>query len=125
MTHPEEASYTPTGAIDLGDGWTKSSFSISSGACVEVKTANDGVLIRDSKLDASTGKSISINATQWKQILSDLKRGSQESVLLVALDDGSVGVAGSDGARLTFSRSEWTAFASGVVDGQFDQGIIN
>lgn len=49
--------------------WRKSSYSTSTGNCVEVARATDGMVVRDSKNPAAG--TISVTATAWATFLRD------------------------------------------------------
>lgn len=124
MTHPKETSYTPTGAVDLGDGWIKSSFLVGGGLCVEIRLSSDHVQLRDSKnrqKRSSEDRHIVLPVDAWLRFASEVSTGSQGRPLATVLDDGSVTVQHEpDGLQLCFSADEWEAFIDGVRRGQFD-----
>lgn len=54
-------------------GWRKSTFSIGNGACVEVRIADDGALMRDTK-DRS-GPVLRFTPTEWAAFTAGVKAG--------------------------------------------------
>jgi hypothetical protein len=63
-------SYSSGGCVEVG--WRTSSYSYSSGACVEVAPAPDAVLVRDSK--NRTGPALSVPTATWRAFLTTLPR---------------------------------------------------
>lgn len=80
--------------------WRKSSFSASSGTCVELA-----------------------DLTEWRKATASGHDGG-ECVETADLPDGTIGVRdsklGDDSPVLTFTRDEMRAFVQGVRAGEFD-----
>ena len=55
-------------------GWRKSSYSASSGNCVEVATSGHLVGVRDSKQHGG-GPVLILNARNWRAFVREAKRG--------------------------------------------------
>ena len=66
MTAPE-----PHGIV-----WRRSSYSYSSGGCVEVAPGRDAVLVRDSK--DRTGPALSVPTAAWQALLITLPAESRQ-----------------------------------------------
>lgn len=105
-------------------GYTKSSFSEGGGNCVEVKFANECVLIRDSKYSgpADEQPTLSIPVASWPMFLDlvlNAESGSLDSgVAIVVHPDGSATATTVD-VKLDYTPGEWEAFTKGVANGQF------
>ncbi|MGV9663744.1 DUF397 domain-containing protein [Nocardia niigatensis] len=112
--------------------WRKSSYSGSNGGeCVEVAFGTERVFIRDSKYlrepanDPAEQPLIAIDSANWPSFLgSVLETGTSVASEDVPLIDrtagsGAVSVRSADGTSLTYTAAEWTAFTSGVRDGEF------
>ncbi|ATL70257.1 DUF397 domain-containing protein [Nocardia terpenica] len=106
-------------------GWFKSTYSKDATSCVEVRFAEDLVLVRDSKYTGPADKQpiVSLSAAQWPVVL-DLalsgKSGTVDTITVTVLADDGATIAGTD-ATLTYNADEWDAFVKGVADGQFDR----
>jgi hypothetical protein len=59
-------------------GWRKSSYSGSSGNCVEIASAAHLVAVRDTKQDAH-GPILEFNAAAWREFLAQAKSGKLDS----------------------------------------------
>jgi hypothetical protein len=63
---------TGQGSVSAADTpWSKSSYSTSSVACVEVRFAGDAVLVRDSK-NRLHGATLAVTTTEWAAFLDGL-----------------------------------------------------
>ena len=110
--------------------WQKSSYSNPSGNCVEVKSSDDQVLIRDTKLgDASPILAVSVE--HWKLFIDEIKRRGKigphglsyrGSTLDTLIDDSGVELVlwTPEDKSLDFTPAEWGAFVEGARDGEFD-----
>ncbi len=102
--------------------WRKSSYSTSTGNCVEIAPMADGVAVRHSKHpDAGT---ISLPRDVWAMFVRETVAGAPvraDGVVTVARD-GAETVVGSPatGVELRFDGDEWAAFRAGAADGEFD-----
>jgi Domain of unknown function (DUF397) len=61
-------------ANDTYTGWRKSTYSNSTGGCVEVATARRTVGVRDSKQNG-TGPVLAFSAAAWQAFLAQVKAG--------------------------------------------------
>lgn len=115
-----------------GTGWFKSSFSSSTGSCVEVRFDDVVVQVRDSKYrrdpanDPASEPVISVPAGVWAgflaEVIGDADPDSNQAVLIVHRGDEGVELRAFDGATvLTYTSAEWTAFVAGAVVGEFDR----
>ncbi len=100
--------------------WRTSSYSGSGDNCVEVAPAGPGVLLRDTK-DHGFGPVIPFSATQWAAFLAEVAADGPSANGAAVAEHSASGVVlhGAAGARLAFTPSEWAAFRSGVLDGEF------
>lgn len=108
------------------DGWRKSSYSGSNGgACVEIRFDGDVVRIRDSKYtgDPAAQPEIMLPVTRWASFLDQALHfvSSTDTDLPVMHrdDHGSVTIRNAEGVALTYTATEWAAFAAGVRSGEF------
>ncbi|KZM74612.1 DUF397 domain-containing protein [Nocardia terpenica] len=105
-------------------GYTKSSFSEGGGNCVEVKFANECVLIRDSKYTgpADEQPTLPIPAASWPLFLDLILSGESgtldSGVTIVVHPDRRATITAAD-VTLDYTPDEWDAFTKGVADGQF------
>jgi hypothetical protein len=100
--------------------WRTSSYSGSGGNCVEVAPAGSSVLLRDTK--NRLGPVICFSAAQWRIFLAEVVADapSANGVATAEASDTGIVLRGAAGAALRFTRSEWSAFHSGVHSGEFD-----
>ena len=102
--------------------WRKSSYSTSTGNCVEVAPAADGVVIRHSKHPAAGV--ITFPYPAWAVFVRDASEGASTSTNGVA----AIAKIGTDtlvkslttDVDLRFDEGEWSAFVAGAADGEFD-----
>lgn len=102
--------------------WRKSSYSTSTGNCVEVAPAADGVVIRHSK--HPTAGTITLPYHAWTAFVRDAFEGGLASANGVA----AISKIGTDtlvrslttDVELRFNDGEWSAFLAGAADGEFD-----
>jgi len=102
--------------------WRKSSYSTSTGSCVEVAPAADGVVIRHSKYPAAGTITFPYHA--WAAFVRDTSEDGPTSANGVA----SITKIGTDtlvkslttDVELRFDDGEWIAFLAGAADGEFD-----
>jgi hypothetical protein len=110
-------------------GWFKSSFSKDANSCVEVRFTDGMVFVRDSKYlrdpsnDPALQPTIALSAESWTAFLS--LTTVDTAVLVPGLrsvehhDSGGLTITATDGTALTYTQSEWTAFAAGIRAGEF------
>lgn len=102
--------------------WRKSSYSTSTGNCVEVAPAADGVVIRHSKHPAAGMITFPYHA--WAAFVRDASGDAPTSANGIA----AIAKIGTDTlvrsltteVELRFDEGEWTAFLAGAADGEFD-----
>lgn len=112
--------------------WKKSTRSNGTGGsnCVQVRSDDERVLVRDTKLGESSPV-ISMSRKDWSDFITEIKQGitcpiggtvqvwmsgpAWEIVDMAHVVD----ITDSD-LRLSFTQDEWTAFLEGVKDGEFD-----
>jgi hypothetical protein len=100
--------------------WRTSSYSGNGQDCVEVAPAGPRVLLRDTK-DHGSGPVIAFSATQWAAFLAEVAADAPSANGAAVAEPSASGVVlhGAAGVRLGFTLSEWAAFRSGVLDGEF------
>ena len=101
--------------------WRKSSYSTSTGNCVEVAPAAHGIVIRHSK--HPTAGTITFPYPTWpafvREACNDLI--SANGVAALAEIGTDTLVSGLHTAvELRFNKEEWSAFTAGAADGEFD-----
>ncbi|MFI5781956.1 DUF397 domain-containing protein [Nocardia sp. NPDC051570] len=115
--------------MELKAMWRKSSYSSGEGQCVEVRFDTTTILLRDSKFqrnpanDPAAQPIITLPSESWPVFL-DLAMGhtTEQVPGIASIDhhrDGGVTIHASDGTTLTYTSAEWTAFTSGIRDGEF------
>ena len=112
-------------------GWRKSSFSSGNGCCVEVRTSDGMVEVRDSKCSRASSPNgstvLRVEAMQWMSFVDQIRSSGSsnglQGVSAIRSSDGGVIIA-SDGDGLRFTMVEWNAFVQGVEDGQFQPGHL-
>ncbi|MDQ3760323.1 MAG: DUF397 domain-containing protein [Actinomycetota bacterium] len=79
MTAPERdgivwhtSSYSASSGDCVEVGWRTSSYSGTNGACVEIAPTPDAVLVRDSK--DRTGPALTVPAATWRAFLTTITR---------------------------------------------------
>ena len=99
--------------------WRKSSYSTSTGNCVEVAPMTDGVAVRHSRRPAAG--TILLAYPEWSRLLGAARTGAAfaGSAVTVAAA-GPDTVMRSAGIDLRFDAAEWAAFRAGAADGEFD-----
>jgi hypothetical protein len=116
---------TNSPVADIPVPWRKSSYSTSTGNCVEAAPAASGVIIRHSKhLDAGTITFPSYSA--WTVFVRDASEGGPASTNRIA----TITKIGTDTlvrsmiteVELRFDEGEWSAFLAGAAAGEFDFG---
>ena len=127
MSNHEHSSVRPV-------GWFKSSYSNNGGGCVEVKFDGDSVLVRDTKYrrnpanDPATEPIIALPSFKWKGFLEkvvDPAVGDVVGVPAIELDPaGGATVRAADGTALVYNEAEWSAFISGINDGEFALALV-
>lgn len=101
-------------------GWRTASFSSNGSNCVEVLEADGETWVRDTK-DRDAGV-VALSAAQWTTFLAEVAddRPSANGAVEVHEDgDGRQVTELASGVVLRFTRSEWQAFRSGVLAGEF------
>ena len=100
--------------------WRTSTYTEDGQDCVEVAPTRTGVLLRDTK-DHGSGPVIAFSAAQWAAFLAEVAADSPSVNGAAVVEPSASGVVlhGPAGARLAFTPSEWAAFRSGVLDGEF------
>jgi Domain of unknown function (DUF397) len=102
---------------DRFTGWRKSSYSQSSGNCVEVGRA---VTWRKSSYSDSSGNCVQVAAPWRKSSYS----GNSANCIEVAVKDITIGVRDSKlhgrGPVLEFSSAAWKAFVTAAKTGEYD-----
>lgn len=110
--------------------WFKSSFSDSSNNCVEVRFADDVVLIRDDKYTGPTDLQpvIAVPNSTWSAFLEVVLDGDarDSSIALPSITTGAHGTMVRDavGTTLEFTPAEWTAFLAGIRAGEFAPAAV-
>ncbi|WP_082032284.1 DUF397 domain-containing protein [Nocardia vulneris] len=112
--------------------WRTSSYSgTNGGQCVEIAfdPATQRVLMRDTKFqrtaagDGADQPVIEIPDSDWPAFLASATTPTsgiaRKTPSIEPHPSGDVTVRGADGTTLTFTAGEWTAFTSGVSDGEF------
>ncbi|MCM3883068.1 DUF397 domain-containing protein [Frankia sp. R82] len=87
------------------------------GNCVEVFPGADVVEVRDSK--DRDGPVAAFTPTAWAALCTALLAGDPTDTIRPLADGGAQIRQGP--TALTFTRSEWDAFLTGVGNGEFDQ----
>jgi hypothetical protein len=104
--------------------WRRSRHCGTSADCVEVAHREDGVLVRDSK-DHGTGPVIRLATPEWEAFLLDVRIGLPSGTTPVTIETLPTGTdVHHAGTTLRFTPGEWTAFRSGVLDGEFDVAVL-
>lgn len=101
--------------------WRKSSYSTSTGNCVEVAPAVDGVILRHSKRPASG--TIAFSPPAWVTFLRDARDGFAPTngiVTITTIGTDTLVTSLATDVELRFDENEWAAFLAGVADGEFD-----
>ncbi|MCT2582911.1 DUF397 domain-containing protein [Actinophytocola gossypii] len=101
--------------------WRKSSYSTSTGNCVEVAPSAGGVAVRHSKRPAAG--TITLSHPAWSAFLRDAREGGTvtNGVVAIARVGGDMLVTSlTTEVELRFDEGEWSAFLAGVADGEFD-----
>lgn len=106
------------------ESWFKSSFSNPNGnQCVEARFTQDSVRIRDSKQHGN-GPVLEVPGQYWGTFQTDVLRGesSNTAVHIDRQTDGDVILRSRarPGVALRYTAEEWSAFAAGVAEGEFD-----
>ncbi|WP_230329939.1 DUF397 domain-containing protein [Nocardia aurantiaca] len=112
--------------------WRKSSYSGSNGGeCVEVAFDSERVFVRDSKYLRNPANNpaeqplIAIESASWPAFLGSVLETdigvTAEGVPAIdrTTGTGAVSMRSADGTCLTYTAAEWSAFTSGVRDGEF------
>jgi len=113
--------------------WFKSSKSVGSSSCVEIKFGDGVVLIRDSKFardpmnDPVDQPIISVPIYSWNIFLENVSGrsvgvGSGVPSILPLGDGGAALRCRATGVTLSYTRAEWEAFRAGVALGEFVGG---
>lgn len=102
--------------------WRKSSYSTSTGNCVEVAPAADGVVIRHSK--HPTAGTITFPHHAWLAFVRDASNqgvnSTNEVAAITKIGSDTVVTAHATRVALRFDEGEWSAFLAGIADGEFD-----
>lgn len=101
--------------------WRKSSYSTSTGNCVEVAPAADSVVIRHSK--HPTAGTITFSHPAWTAFLRDACDGltsTNEVAAITKIDNYTLVTSLTTEVELRFDQGEWSAFLAGAADGEFD-----
>ncbi|WP_158843596.1 DUF397 domain-containing protein [Saccharothrix deserti] len=106
-------------------GWFKSSFSATTGECVEVRFVGDLVQVRDTK-DRGRGPVISLDADQWDAFVRRLASGEpidpDGALAVERTPNGAVTLqTHNDDTSLRYTRAEWEMFMRGVRAGEFER----
>lgn len=115
-------------AHHVGNGWSKSTFSISGTACVEVKPLLEHVLVRDSKFrPAYPGESqpiARVSRSEWMNLVRNIQADLDQRLFELP-GDGTATLAshGDEESLLSFTPDEWLAFVKGVANGEFDLAV--
>jgi hypothetical protein len=113
-------------------GWFKASFSSQSSSCVEVRFAEDEVLVRDSKYhgDPTFQPMIAIPAASWHQFLAIATGNATDDGAALGIPtieyDASTGhttLRDAVGTTLEYTTAEWAAFTAGAGVGEFAIGL--
>lgn len=102
--------------------WRKSSYSTSTGNCVEVAPAADGVVIRHSKHPAAGTITSPYHA--WTAFVRDASEDGPTSANGVAaitkIGTDTLVTSLTTNVELRFDEGEWSAFLAGAANGEFD-----
>jgi hypothetical protein len=101
--------------------WRKSSYSTSTGNCVEVSPAAADVLIRHSKHPGAG--TIAFSHPAWSAFVREAPGDSAGTNGAAAITrDGTDTLVSSltNDVELRFDEGEWSAFLAGAADGEFD-----
>ena len=107
--------------------WRTSRYSGAGHDCVEVASAEQGVLLRDTK-DGGAGPVVAFTPDQWTAFVREVAAGSSSTngaVTVHAVGTETHLNAVESGVTLRFTPSEWAAFRAGVRDGEFDLLVLN
>lgn len=101
--------------------WRKSSYSTSTGNCVEVAPATDGVVIRHSKHPAAG--TITFPRPAWAAFLRDARDGLTPTngvATITKIGTDTLVTSLATEVELRFDQGEWSAFLAGAAGGEFD-----
>jgi len=101
--------------------WRKSSYSTSTGNCVEVAPAADAVAIRHSKHPAAG--TITFPHPTWAAFLRDVRNGLTSTngvATITKIGTDTLVTSLTTDVELCFDHGEWSAFLAGAADGEFD-----
>lgn len=102
--------------------WRKSSYSTSTGNCVEVAPAAGCVVIRHSKHPAAG--TITFPYHPWSAFIRDASEGVSTSangvVAITKIGTDTLVRSLTTEVELRFDDGEWSAFLAGAADGEFD-----
>ena len=103
-------------------------------ACVEVNLDGADVVLRDSKYgreatnDPARQPVVTLSRAGWQQLLDHVALGTPlttDEFVLVTAVDGDVAVRHhGSGVTLAYTAGEWSAFAQGVVNGEFSRPVV-
>jgi Domain of unknown function (DUF397) len=101
--------------------WRKSSYSTSTGNCVEVAPVAEGVVVRHSKHPASG--EIAFSHPEWSAFVCDARDGLTSTngvATITSVGTDTLVTSLSTEVTLRFDKGEWSAFLAGAADGEFD-----
>lgn len=113
-------------------GWFKASFSSQSSSCVEVRFAEDEVLVRDSKYhgDPTFQPMIAIPTASWHRFLAIATGATTDDGTVLGIptieydpSTGHTSLRDATGTALDYTPAEWAAFTAGVGSGEFAIGL--
>ncbi|MGH3449633.1 MAG: DUF397 domain-containing protein [Haloechinothrix sp.] len=106
---------------ELTTAWRKSSYSTSTGNCVEVAPAAGGVVLRHSKRPAAG--TITFPPRAWATVVEEARTNLPSAngiVTITSIGAGTLVTALHTSVKLRFDPDEWTAFRAGANQGEFD-----